>query len=58
MARFAVAETPFAVAVIVAVAGAATTAVETVNVPVVAPAATVTVAGTVAEATLDFRATA
>lgn len=57
IARFAVPDLPLAVAVIVAVTGAATPVVVTVKVPVVAPAATVTVAGTVAAALFDARLT-
>jgi len=49
----AVADVPFAVAVIVAVPVVLTATVVTVNVAVVAPAATVTVAGTVAPARFD-----
>ena len=55
--RFAVADWPFAEAVIVAVALAATGVVETVNVALVPPEATVTEAGTVAETLLLERLT-
>jgi len=51
--KLAVCDWPFNVAVTVAVAFAATALVATVNVPVVAPAAIVAVAGTVAPALLE-----
>lgn len=57
IARFAEAEAPLRVAVSFAEVSAATAVVPTVKVPVVAPAATVAVAGTVAEALSDARAT-
>jgi hypothetical protein len=56
--RVAVGEVPFPVAVIVDVVFDATPTVVTVNVPVVAPAATLTDDGTVAAALLELRATA
>jgi len=57
MVKVAVALVLFAVAVIVAVVFVATAVVVTVNVPVVAPAATVTEAGTVADVELLLRET-
>ena len=57
MERVAVALFPFTVAVIVAVTAALTAAVVTVNVADVCPAATVTVAGTIADELLDASAT-